>query len=509
MNIKIEKENIKSPKDNVIDTLTYDKIYDICKKKALCFLLFQSKKRIDGRSVDMIRDISCEIDYLPSSHGSAIFTRGETQVLVSVTLGDKRDVQIKDNLLSPGINTFFLHYNFPNFSVGEIGNKNSVGRREIGHGNLALNGIKNMIDSEDINNYTIRVCSEVLSSNGSSSMATVCGSSLALMDAGVKIKKHVAGIAMGIIFDEDSTHYEILTDISGDEDSLGDMDFKVVATNDGINAIQLDVKKLCLTTKILTEGLQKAEEGIRKIINKMNQVITKHKDTVRPFAPCYKCLTIEKKQIGQLIGIGGSIIQQIQHDTKCFIFIDEKDTYGIVKIYSPNSEALTLCEKKINDIINVNIKIGDVYEDATVTNTYCNGAIVEFTPGKKGYLKASELDWNIVQDIRSVLHVGDKISVKIIAEQGHGRYVLSHKVLLNTNQNNNNERKNVNNNNDISVPQHKTIIQKNNNINAENVNNYITGKNNIDDINKDNRDDDDITRNDNMSYDTNTIPDNI
>jgi len=501
MNIKIEKENITSPKDNIIDTTTYEKIYDICKKKALCLLLFHYQKRIDGRTVDMIRDISCEIGYLPSSHGSAIFTRGETQVLVSVTLGDKRDVQIKDSLLYPGINTFFLHYNFPNFSVGEIGNKNSVGRREIGHGNLALNGIKNMIDSEDINNYTIRVCSEVLSSNGSSSMATVCGSSLALMDAGVKIKTTVAGIAMGIIFDEENKNYKILTDISGDEDSMGDMDFKVVATNNGINALQLDVKKLCLTPEILAEGLQKAEDGIREIMHTMNKVISQHKSTVCSFAPCYKCINIEKKQIGQIIGIGGSIIQQIQHETKCFIFIDEKDTCGIVRISAPNSDALTLCEKKNNNIINVNVKVGDIYEDATVINTYSKGAMIEFTPGKKGYLYADDLDWNVVEDIRSVLHVGDKISVKIISASGQGRYTLSHKVLLKSSQNNS-ESKNSNNN--IPSKKHKTTIQKN----THNESNDISEENNSKDINEVDKDTY-ITEDDSMSYDNDTIPDNI
>lgn len=410
----------------------YDKalprILKATREEAMQDLIFGKGKRIDGRVCDEIRDISCEVGLLPSAHGSALFTRGETQALVTVTLGDRRDSQIKECATSSGYNDFFLHYNFPNYSVGEVGTKNSVGRREIGHGNLALNGIKQLVKKDDLDNYTIRICSDILCSNGSSSMATVCGSSLAIMDAGVKIEGPVAGIAMGIIFDKDE-NYKILSDISGDEDELGDMDFKVIATAQGINAIQLDVKKLALTSKILQEGIERAYEGINFILKKMSETISQSREQVRDFAPTYKNIEINRKLIGQIIGIGGNNIQKIQKESNCFIFIEDKRDSAIVRISAPNKASLDKCVEKINFIIESNPIVGNVY-DGKVLSISSSGVKVEFLPKKIGLLKINDIDWCEIPNINEVLHKNDRISVKLMQDYGDGKYLLSHKVLI-------------------------------------------------------------------------------
>lgn len=385
--------------------------------------------RLDGRKMNEIRPIWCEVNYLPMAHGSAIFTRGETQSLATVTLGTKLDEQQIDGVVHQGYERFILHYNFPPFSTGEARPYRGVSRREIGHGNLAHRALKRIIPTDpDVNPYTIRVVSDILESNGSSSMATVCAGTLALMDAGVKIKKPVSGIAMGMISEEKTGRYAILSDILGDEDHLGDMDFKVCGTKDGITAIQMDIKINGLSYEILAKALTQAKEGRLFILNKMLDTISEPRHDFKPHAPRIVRMSIPKDQIGAVIGPGGKIIQEIQNVTNTTIYIDERDNTGIVEISGTNSEAIKTAIKQIKGIIGI-LDVGEVY-DAVVKFILDYGAFVELFPGKEGLLHISEIEWTRIKKVEDVLKVGQKIQVKLLGFDDKGKMKLSRKVLL-------------------------------------------------------------------------------
>ncbi len=431
-------EGIKSKKERNKKLNSVFEIYSSCEtpvdvksacKKAFLQLIKDKKIRLDGRCFDEIRDVSCVCDYLPQAHGSALFTRGETQALATVTLGDKKDEAFKEGVLAVGVDRLFFHYNFPSYCVGEVGPLRSPGRREIGHGQLALNGLRAVMPTEEKDSlYTIRVVSDILSSNGSSSMASVCASSLALMDAGIKIKKQVAGIAMGLLLDKLDKSFIVLSDLDGDEDAFGDMDFKVVGSADGITAIQLDVKTVGLTTDILQKALVQAKSGRLEILKKMNSVRSTPREDVKDFAPHFGFLHIPQKAIGQIIGIGGSKIQSLMRESNSFISITEKGDGGEVKMYSRDKASLEKCEELIRKNAVVAVE-GEVY-DGTVTLVQDFGAYVEFLPGKVGLLKINDLDWGYVGNMHDFLRAGDKINVKLIKDQGNGKYLLSHKVLI-------------------------------------------------------------------------------
>ena len=460
-----EKINSVLSELNSLDNYNAD-IQKNIKKEALKKLFLKNNKRIDGREFNEIRHITCDIDYLPSAHGSALFTRGETQALVSVTLGDKKDEQPKEEAFENGFNKIILHYNFPGYSVGELSFSKNVGRREIGHGNLALNGLKAVIP--DDNMFTIRIVSDILSSNGSSSMATVCGSCLALKDAGIHIKNTIAGIAMGLFYDKDKNSYNILSDISSDEDELGDMDFKIIGTENGITAIQLDVKFLGLNIDILKDALKQAREGVNFIIRKLDISISKPRKDTKDFAPHYTKIIVDKKMLGLVIGSGGSNLQNLQKEFNCTININS----NVINIISKNKVSLDNCVNRINAITVVPDK--DSIYDGIVKKVQENSALVEFLEGKTGVLKKEELDLCRVDDLTKILLVGDRINVKILEIQENGRYLLSHRVLLLSN--NNSCKDNFNNIPMISstnnnLPQTVTginINQNNNNIVNEN-----------------------------------------
>jgi len=412
-------------------------------KRAVRQMVLDERCRLDGRRLDEIRPIWCEVDYLPSAHGSAIFTRGETQSLTTVTLGTKLDEQLIDGAVYEGTDcNFLLHYNFPPFSTGEV-KPIRLGRREIGHGNLALRALKNMIIRDEDNPYTIRVVSDILESNGSSSMATVCAGSLALMDAGVKMHKSVSGIAMGLIMDEKSGNYAILSDILGDEDHLGDMDFKVAGTTDGITACQMDIKIKGLSFQILSEALQQAKKGRLHILDIMNQTISISRSDYKPNVPRYAKLTIPREFMGAVIGVGGKVIQELQRETDSTIVIEEAGDMAIVDIFSTNKEGLEKAIKKIKAITTVP-QIGDVY-DGIVKSIQSYGAFVEILPGKEGLLHISEIDNKRVNDVNDYYKIGDHVQVKILdIDAKTGKFKLSHKALLNKDNTNNNKNRNKN-----------------------------------------------------------------
>lgn len=385
--------------------------------------------RLDGRKMDEIRPIWCEVDYLPMAHGSAIFTRGETQSLTTVTLGTKLDEQQIDGVVFQGYERFILHYNFPPFSTGDARPYRGVGRREIGHGNLAHRALKRMIPTDpDINPYTIRVVSDILESNGSSSMATVCAGTLALMDAGIKIKKPVSGIAMGMISDEKTGRYVILSDILGDEDHLGDMDFKVCGTADGITATQMDIKVNGLSYEVLAKALAQAKEGRLFILGKMLETMPQPRADFKPHAPRIVRMLIPKDQIGAVIGPGGKIIQEIQSATNTTIVIEEVDNQGVVEISGTGAESIQSAIKKIKGVVGL-IEVGEVY-DAVVKSIQDYGAFVELFPGKEGLLHISEIEWNRIRKVDEVLQIGQKIQVKLLGFDDRGKMKLSRKVLL-------------------------------------------------------------------------------
>ena len=382
--------------------------YAKVQKKAVRDLILNEGIRLDGRKTTEIRPIWCEIDVLPSAHGSAIFTRGETQVLSTVTLGTSRDVNVIDLPTFEGEEEFYLHYNFPPFSTGEARPIRGTSRREIGHGNLAQRALKPMIPNNAP--YTVRVVSEVLESNGSSSMATVCSGTMALMDSGIQMLKPVSGIAMGLITDEETGKFAVLSDILGDEDHLGDMDFKVTGTEDGITACQMDIKVKGLSYDIMEQALAQAKDGRMHILNIMKDTIAEPNETVKPHAPKIIKMEIPETSIGAVIGSGGKVIQELQKQTETTIVIEEEDGVGVVEILGVNQEKIDNAIRRIKEII-FEPEVGEVYE-VTVAKLLDFGAVVEFFPGKDVLLHISELTWGRVEKVSDVLKVGDKIHVK-------------------------------------------------------------------------------------------------
>lgn len=398
-------------------------------KKAVRDMYLTERVRLDGRKMDEIRPIWCEVDYLPSPHGSAIFTRGETQSLTTVTLGTKLDDQIIDGAIFEGTNKLLLHYNFPPFSTGEAKMLRGTSRREIGHGNLALRALKNMIPKDDSNPYTIRIVSDILESNGSSSMATVCAGTMALMDAGVKLRKPVSGIAMGLITDSESKKYCVLSDILGDEDHLGDMDFKVTGTLDGITACQMDIKVDGLSYDILAEALAQAKRGREHILKIITDTIAEPRAEYKPNVPRFVKFSIPREFIGAVIGPGGKIIQEIQRQTGATILIEEVGDFGVVEIFSIDKDSMEAAHNWVKSIVAVP-EVGEVYE-GTVKAIQAYGAFVEILPGKEALLHVSEISWERIQDVNTVLKVGEKIQVKLIGtDEKTGKLRLSRKVLL-------------------------------------------------------------------------------
>jgi polyribonucleotide nucleotidyltransferase len=402
--------------------------YHDVEKEAMRRSILDEGKRLDGRSTTEIRPIWSEVDYLPGAHGSAIFTRGETQSLTTVTLGTKLDEKIIDDALYNGRERFLLHYNFPPFSTGDARPQRGVGRREIGHGNLAHRALKPMIPENYP--YVVRVVSDILESNGSSSMATVCAGTLALMDAGVKIKKPVTGIAMGLISEKKGTNFAVLSDILGDEDHLGDMDFKVCGTKDGITATQMDIKVDGLSFEILEKALNQAREGRLHIMGKVLETISEPRDDFKANAPRIEVIMIGKDFIGAVIGPGGKIIQGIQEETGAVVTIEEIDGQGRVEISANNKAAIDAAMAKIKGIVTVP-EIGEVYE-AKVRSIMPYGAFCEFLPGKDGLLHISELSWDRVETMEeSGLKEGDIIEVKLVdIDSKTGKIKLSRKALL-------------------------------------------------------------------------------
>ena len=398
-------------------------------KEAVRNAVLNERVRLDGRKMDEIRPIWTEVDYLPSAHGSAIFTRGETQSLVTITLGSKMDAQTIDGALVEGNNDFMLHYNFPPFSTGEVKKFMGVGRREVGHGNLAERALKQVIPEGEANPYTIRVVSDILESNGSSSMASVCGGTLALMDAGVKISKPVAGIAMGLITNKEGDKYAVLSDILGDEDHLGDMDFKVTGTVDGITACQMDIKVDGLSYKVLEEALEQARQGRMHILGEMAKTITEPRADYKDHVPRVEKLMIDKEFIGAVIGPGGKVIQEIQKETGATIIIEEEGDFGVIDIMSDDKKSIEAAKNWIRGITAVP-ELNEVYL-GKVKSIVPFGAFVEILPGKDGLLHISEIDWKRIEKVEDVLREGDKVKVKLIGiDSRSGKLKLSRKVLI-------------------------------------------------------------------------------
>ena len=415
--------------ENPVDKTLVKRYYHDVLKEASRRLVLDDNIRLDGRKPDEIRQIVCEIDPLPATHGSALFTRGETQSLTTVTLGTKLDEKIIDDVLNKGTEKFTLHYNFPPFATGEARPARGISRREIGHGNLALRALKNMMPSDDENPYAIRVVSDILESNGSSSMATVCAGTLALMDAGIKLKKPVSGIAMGLITDKDTKKYAVLSDILGDEDHLGDMDFKVTGTRDGITATQMDIKVDGLSFEILTKALHQAKAGRLHILDIMTSVIAEPRPELKPHAPRIEMLTIPKEMIGALIGPGGKVIQEIQRVTGATIIVEEIDGHGDVNIFGENAEVINAALDWVKKIVTVP-EIGQIYKGKVKTIVQF-GAFVEILPNKDGLLHISEIEWRKIQNVEDVLKEGQEVEVKIIdIDPKTGKMKLSRKELL-------------------------------------------------------------------------------
>ena len=399
-----------------------ERYYHAVEKEAMRNMILDEGIRLDGRVCDQVRPIWCEVDYLPCAHGSAIFTRGETQSLATVTLGTKMDMKEVDEVLIQGDQQFVLHYNFPPFATGEAKPMRAPGRREIGHGNLAMRALKPVVPLAPENPYAVRVVSDILESNGSSSMASVCGGCLALMDAGVKIKKPVAGVAMGLITDAErpNERYAILTDILGDEDHLGDMDFKVTGTADGITATQMDIKVDGLSYDVLERALEQARQGRMHIMGEMLKTISEPREDYKPFVPRIVQIRIASEFIGAVIGKGGETIQKIQKETGTTITIDEQpkeggaqgETEGIVDIFGTDKKAMDAALEWIKGICAVP-EAGQVYHGKVVSILEF-GAFVEILPGKEGLLHVSEIAWNKTENVEDVLKVGDEIDVKLL-----------------------------------------------------------------------------------------------
>lgn len=404
-----------------------NRYYSKIEKEAMRNMVLNERVRLDGRQLEEIRPIWAEVGYLPSPHGSAIFTRGETQSLSTVTLGSKLDEQTIDGAMVEGTNRFILHYNFPGFATGEVKGNKSTSRREIGHGNLAMRALKEVLPSEEDCPYTIRVVSDILESNGSSSMATVCAGCLALMDAGVKIRKPVSGIAMGLI--EKDGKWAVLSDILGDEDHLGDMDFKVTGTRDGITACQMDIKCEGLSYDILTQALAQAKRGREHILNIIEETIPAPREDYKPQVPRIVKIQIPKEFIGAVIGPQGKVIQEMQRETNTTITIEDMGEYGSVDILSADREGLDKALARIKAIVAVP-EVGEVY-DGIVKSIMPYGAFVEFMQGKDGLLHVTEMDWKRIENVADVLKEGDQIRVKLVGiDKQSGKYKLSHKVLI-------------------------------------------------------------------------------
>ena len=405
------------------------KYYHDVLKEASRRLVLDDNIRLDGRRPDEIRQIMCEIDILPTTHGSALFTRGETQSLTTVTLGTKLDEKIIDDVLNKGSEKFTLHYNFPPFATGEAKASRGLSRREIGHGNLAHRALKNMMPSDEENPYAIRVVSDILESNGSSSMATVCAGTLALMDAGIKLQKPVSGIAMGLITDLNTQKYSILSDILGDEDHLGDMDFKVTGTRDGITATQMDIKVEGLSFEILTKALNQAKAGRLHILDILTDTISEPRSELKPHTPRIEMLTIPRELIGALIGPGGKVIQEIQRVTGATIIVEEVDGHGDVNIFGKNAGIITAALDWVKKIVTIP-EVGQVYRGKVKTIVQF-GAFVEILPNKDGLLHISEIEWRKIEKVEDVLKEGQEIEVKIIGiDSKTGKLKLSRKELL-------------------------------------------------------------------------------
>ena len=402
-------------------------------KEAMRNMILDEGIRLDGRTTTQIRPIWCEVDYLPCAHGSAIFTRGETQSLTTVTLGTKMDMKEMDEVLVQSTEPFVLHYNFPPFSSGEAKASRGIGRREIGHGNLAFRALKPLVPVGEENPYAVRVVSDILESNGSSSMATVCAGTLALMDAGIKIKKPVSGIAMGLISDSKTGKYAVLSDILGDEDHLGDMDFKVTGTVDGITATQMDIKVDGLSYEVLEKALEQARQGRMHIMGEMMKTISEPRPELKPHTPRIVQLRVPGEFIGAIIGKGGEVIQKIQKETGTTVTITEvkegNASFGVVDIFGENKESMDAALAWVKGIVTVP-EVGTIYKGKVVSILEF-GAFVEILPGKEGLLHISELDWKKVEKTEDVLNVGDEVEVKLLEiDSKTGKMRLSRKVLL-------------------------------------------------------------------------------
>ncbi len=405
-----------------------DRYYHDVERDAMRRCILDEGKRLDGRKTDEIRPIWCEVSPLPMPHGSSIFTRGETQSLTTCTLGTKLDEKLVDDVLDRSYQRFLLHYNFPPFSTGEAKAQRGVGRREIGHGHLAWRALKGQIPEEFP--YTVRLVSQILESNGSSSMATVCAGTLALLDAGVPMKKPVSGIAMGLIKNPGEDKYAVLSDILGDEDHLGDMDFKTTGTKDGLTATQMDIKCDGLSFEILEKALMQAKAGRDYILGKLNETISEPRAELKPQVPRIEAFEIPKEFIGAVIGPGGKIIQQMQEESGATITIDEVDGVGKVQVSAPNKDSIQKAIAKIKAIVAIP-EVGEVYE-GTIRSIMPYGCFVEILPGKDGLLHISEIDWKRLETVEEAgLHEGDKINVKLMEiDPKTGKYKLSHRVLI-------------------------------------------------------------------------------
>ncbi len=404
------------------------KYYEDLKWEVVRNMILDERVRLDGRSLDQVRPLAMEIDPLPTPHGSALFTRGETQSLTTVTLGTPLDELLVESAAKSEYTKFILHYNFPPFSTGEVKMMRAPARREVGHGNLAMRSLKKIMPGQDYP-YTVRVVSDVLESNGSSSMATVCAGSLALMDAGVPFAKHVSGVAMGLISRASDGKNAVLTDILGDEDHLGDMDFKVTGTRDGICGVQMDIKVDGLSMETMREALEQARKGRLHILDAMYNCMPAAREEVKPHAPRMAKLFIDKEFIGAVIGPGGKIIQEIQRETGTTINLEEVGNQGEVSIFSPAKEGLEKAVAWIKGITAVP-EIGTVYE-AKVKSVMPYGAFVEFIPGKQGLLHISEVSWKRLETMEGVLNENDIVKVKLIGvDSKTGKFKLSRKALM-------------------------------------------------------------------------------
>ena len=422
--------------DRDVKVALVERYYHNVEKEAMRNMILDEGIRLDGRVCNQVRPIWCEVNYLPCAHGSAIFTRGETQSLATVTLGTKMDMKETDEVLIQDDQQFVLHYNFPPFATGEAKSQRGVGRREIGHGNLAMRALKPVVPLAPENPYAVRVVSDILESNGSSSMASVCGGCLALMDAGVKIKKPVAGVAMGLITDEirPNDRYAILTDILGDEDHLGDMDFKVTGTADGITATQMDIKVNGLSYEVLEKALEQARQGRMHIMGEMLKTIAEPREDYKPFVPRIEQIRIASEFIGAVIGKGGETIQKIQKETGTVITITEEPlpgggTEGVVDVASDNKEAMQKALDWIKGICAVP-EVGTVYHGKVVSILEF-GAFIEILPGKEGLLHVSEIDWKKTEKVEDVLSVGEEVDVKLLEiDAKTGKMRLSRRALI-------------------------------------------------------------------------------